>query len=198
MPAPDVPATVDPGVIVQAPVRLAHWADVGQQGVSGQHPVQPQEVVVASAIGDLERGDQLGFADLADYPVLPLPDGAFPKAQRILQDFNLWPCPERNRRFQKAPWFGKAPLEELMISFGTSLQRVTGFLEGCVPLPLPLPMSVGEALVVKRDFAASPHLHSLLAALLNRAVQLASGLEDVKVLLSDQPGLKLSATPLLQ
>jgi hypothetical protein len=85
-----------------------------------------------------------------------------------------------------------------MISFGTPLQRVTGFLEGCVPLPLPLPMSVGEALVVKRDFAASPHLHSLLAALLNRAVQLASGLEDVKVLLSDQPGLKLSATPLLQ
>lgn len=176
--APDLPDHPDLHVIQLTDMRLGLMVKPG-------HPL-------------LERGDQLGFADLADYPVLPLPDGAFPKAQRILQDLNLWPCPERNRRFQKAPWFGKAPLEELMISFGTPLQRVTGFLEGCVPLPLPLPMSVGEALVVKRDFAASPHLHSLLAALLNRAVQLASGLEDVKVLLSDQPGLKLSATPLLQ
>jgi hypothetical protein len=85
-----------------------------------------------------------------------------------------------------------------MISFGTPLQRVTGFLDGCVPLPLSLPISVGEALVVKREFAASPQLQSLLVALFARASQLASGLEDVAVLLRDQPALNVSATPLLQ
>lgn len=146
----------------------------------------------------LARGDQLTFADLADYPVLPLPDGAFPKAQRILEERNLWSCPERDRRVQQAEWFGTVPVEELMISFGTPFHRVTGFLEGCVPLPLRLPLTVGEALVVKRDFAGSPHWYSLLAALVGRATQLASGLEDVEVLLGDQPGLKVSATPLLQ
>lgn len=163
-----------------------------------QLTVMPLWVMVRPGHPLLERGDQLSFADLADYPVLPLPDGAFPKAQRILEDLNLWPCPERDRRFKQAAWFGTVPVEELMISFGTTLQRVMGFLDGCVPLPLHLPLSVGEALVVKREFADHPHLHSLLAALFSRATQLAFGLEDVEVLLNNQPGLKLSATPLLQ
>lgn len=146
----------------------------------------------------LERGDQLAFADLADYPVLPLPDGAFPKAQHILEGLNLWSCPERDRRVHQAAWFGTVPLEELMISFGTCLHLGTGFLDDCVPLPLPLPITVGEALVVKREFATSPHLHSLLNALLARASQLAAGREEVKLLLIDQLGLNVSATPLLQ
>ncbi len=158
----------------------------------------PLQMMVSPAHPLLERGDQLAFTDLDDYPVLPLPDGAFPKAQRILEDLNLWSCPERDRRVQQASWFGTVPVEELMISFGTPLQRVAGFLDDGVPLPLPLPLSVGEALVVKREYAASPHVHSLLTALFGRATQLASGLEDVELLLSDQPGLKVSATPLLQ
>jgi DNA-binding transcriptional LysR family regulator len=163
-----------------------------------QLTAMPLHMMVRPGHPLLERGDQLAFADLADYPVLPLPEGAFPKAQRILEDLSLWSCPERDRRFQQAPWFGTVPLEDLMISFGTSLQQVTGFLDGNVPLPLSLPISVGEALVVKREYAGSPHVHSLLAALFARASQLASGLQDVEVLLGNQPGLKLSATPLLQ
>ena len=163
-----------------------------------QLTAMPLHLMVRPGHPLLERGDQLAFADLADYPVLPLPDGAFPKAQRILEDLNLWSCPQRDRRFQQAPWFGTEAVEDLMISFGTPLQRLTGFLGGNVPLPLPLPITVGEALVVKREFAASPHLQSLLVALFARAAQLASGLEDVELLLRDQPGLNVSATPLLQ
>lgn len=163
-----------------------------------QLTAMPLHLMVKHGHPLLERGDQLAFADLDDYPVLPLPDGAFPKAQRILEDHNLWSCSERNRRFQQASWFGTVPVEELMITFGTPLMQVTGFLDGSVRLPLSLPMSVGEALVVKREFVASPHLRSLLAALVGRATQLASGLEDVELLLSDQPGLNVSATPLLQ
>lgn len=176
--APDVPDHPDLHVIQLTAMRLSLMVRLG-------HPL-------------LERGDRLTFADLADYPVLPLPDGAFPKVQRILEDLNLWPCPERDRRFKQAAWFGTVPVEELMITFGTALQRVSGFLEGCVPLPLLLPLYVGDVLVVKREFATNPHLHSLLAALFGRSTQLAFGLEDVEVLMNNQPGLKPSATPLLQ
>ncbi len=163
-----------------------------------QLTAMPLHMMVRPGHPLLQRGDRLSFADLADYPVLPLPDGAFPKAQRILEDHNLWSCPERDRRVQQACWFDTVPVEDLMIGFGTPLQRVTGFLDGCVPLPLTLPITVGEALVVKREFVARSHLRSLLAALVGRATQLAAGLEVVEVLLSDQPGLKVSATPLLQ
>ena len=121
-----------------------------------QLTAMPMHLMVKHGHPLLERGDQLAFADLDDYPVLPLPDGAFPKAQRILEDHNLWSCSERNRRVQQASWFGTVPVEELMITFGTPLMQVTGFLDGCVRLPLSLPMSVGEALVVKRKFVASP------------------------------------------
>ena len=176
--APDIPDHPDLHIIQLTAMRLGLLVRPG-------HPL-------------LERGDQLVFADLADYPVLPLPDGAFPRAQRILEELGLWSSPERDRRFQQAAWFGRVPVEELMISFGTPLQQVAGFLDGCVPLPLPLPLLVGEALVLKREFGASTHLHSLLAALLARAAQLASGLGDGEVWLGDQPGLKLRATPLLQ
>lgn len=161
-----------------------------------QLTVMPLRLMVKPGHPLLARGDQLALADLADYPVLPLPDGAFPKAQRILEDLNLWSCPQRDRRVQQAAWFGTVPLEELMISFGTPLQSVSGFLDGCVPLPLPF--TVSEAVVVKREFATSPHLKSLLVALSARAAELASRLEDVELLLSDQPGLKVSAMPLLQ
>lgn len=163
-----------------------------------QFTAMPLELMVRPGHPLLERGGQLTFADLADYPVWPLPEGAFPKAQLILADVNLWSCPARDRRLRQAPWFGTLPVEDVMISLSTPLQGVAGFLDGWVPLPLTLPITVGEALVVKLQYAASPHLCSLRAALIDRATQLASGLSEVQVLLNDQPGLKLSATPLLQ
>jgi len=163
-----------------------------------QLTAMPLHMMVKHGHPLLERGDQLAFADLDDYPVLPLPDGAFPKAQRILEDHNLWSCPARDRRFPAGllVWHGAGGGVDDQLRHTPAAGD--GFLDGCVRLPLSLPMSVGEALVVKREFVAGPHLHSLLAALVSRATQLASGLDDVEVLLSDQPGLKVSATPLLQ
>jgi DNA-binding transcriptional LysR family regulator len=75
-----------------------------------QLTAMPLHLMVKHGHPLLERGDQLAFADLDDYPVLPLPAGAFPKAQRILEDHNLWSCSERNRRFQQASWFGTVPV----------------------------------------------------------------------------------------
>lgn len=172
------------------------------------HAVQltamPMQLVVKPGHPLLERGEQLRFADLADYPVLPLPDGAFPRAQRVLEELQLWSCPERDRRVRQAAWVGQVPVEELMIAFNTPLRMAAGDTDGYVPLPLSLPLLVGEALVVKREYATSPHLATLVDGLCSRARQLGARLPQVEVLRSAapagiaQPGLKLSATPLLQ
>ena len=124
----------------------------------------PMQLVVRPGHPLLARGDQLSFDDLADYPVLPLPDGAFPRAQRILENLQLWSCPERDRRFRQADWLGQVPVEEMMIAFETPLLLASGLSDGWQPLPLSLPLMVGEALVVKRQHVSSPQVERLLAA----------------------------------
>lgn len=155
-------------------------------GDPGLHTIQltamPLQLLVKPGHPLLDLGNQLTWADLADFPVLPLPDGAFPKVQAILEDRGLWSCLERDRRYQQASWFGLVPVEEWMISFGTPLQRAAGLLDGLLPLPLSLPIRVGEAVVVKREFAANPHLLTLLAALSHRVQLLAFGLVEVELL----------------
>jgi DNA-binding transcriptional LysR family regulator len=157
-------------------------------GDPGLHSIQltamPLQLLVKAGHPLLDRGDQLTWDDLADYPVLPLPDGAFPKTQAILEHRGLWSCPERDRRLRLAPWFGSIPVEEWMISFGTPLRRAAGLLADLLPLPLSLPIRVGEAVVVKQEFAANSHFRSLLAALVSQARQLAGGLAEVEVLLA--------------
>jgi DNA-binding transcriptional LysR family regulator len=155
-------------------------------GDSAFHTIQftamPLELLVKAGHPLLDRGDQLAWDDLANYPVMALPDGAFPTAQAGLEAHGLWSCPERNRRLPQVPWFGSLPVEDWMISFGTPLQRAAGLLDGLSPLPLLLPIWVGEAVVVKQEFASSPHLRSLLDALLSRVRQLSGALEEVEVL----------------
>lgn len=163
------------------------------------HAVQltamPFQLLVKPGHPLLERGEGLDFADLAAYPVLPLPDGAFPIAQRVLEAHGLWACPERDQIVRQADWLGQLPVEDLMIVFDNALRHAAGLSDGWVPLPLSLPLRVGDALLVKREFVSSPHLRTLVAGLCNRARQLADGLPDVEVL---QTGLNLRATPLLQ
>jgi len=163
----------------------------------------PLQLVVKPDHPLLDRGDQLRFEDLADYPVVPLPEGAFPLAQRILQEIDLWSCPARDQRFRQATWLAHVPVEDRMISFNTPLRLAAGLGDGWQPLPLPLPIRVGEAVVVKRSFGASPLLQRLLEALIGQAQRLGAGLADVEVGwppvgAGAQPGLNARATPLLQ
>jgi DNA-binding transcriptional LysR family regulator len=159
-----------------------------------QFTEMPMLLIVKPRHPLLDRGSSISFADLADYPVLPLPDGAFPMAQRVLQGLNLWACPERDQRLRRAEWFGQVPVEELMIVFDNPLRQAAGLSEGWLPLPLPLPLVVGEALVLKREFATSPHLQTLMSSLCSRARQLAAMVEDadVRVLGSAKVGIGLS------
>jgi len=175
------------------------------------HAVQltamPLQLVVKPHHPLLDRGDALRFDDLADYPVLPLPDGAFPRTQAVLETLRLWACPERDRRVREASWLGARPVEDWMIAFETPLRLAAGLADDWQPLPLSLPLVVGEAVVVRREFAGFPPLQALVDGLCRRALELADGQPHVQVLWPDatrasaagaQPGLNRSATPLLQ
>lgn len=141
----------------------------------------PVQLVVKPGHPLLSHGDGLTFEALADYPVLPLPDGAFPIFQQMLEALGLWSCPQRDARFKQASWFGQVPLEEMMIAFETPLRIAAGVTDVWCPLPLKLPVESQELVMVRRDFAASPHLADLLAALAGHASALAKGQSGVRI-----------------
>jgi hypothetical protein len=85
VPAAHVAGAVDPGVVVQAAVRFAQRADVHAEVSPGGDAVDPDQVVVAAAPGDLPGGDQLGavIGPGGDVQHRPRPDRA-PTSHRLL------------------------------------------------------------------------------------------------------------------
>lgn len=143
----------------------------------------------------------LDFDDLADYPVLPLPDGAFPRVQRLLEERGLWSSPARDGRLRQASWYGQVPVEDLLIGLETPLRLAAGVAGDWLPLPLSLPLRVGEALLVRREYADHALFSGLAEALRRRASGLARQLPEVEILASwplVQASTNRSATPLLQ
>lgn len=157
----------------------------------------------------LARGAAIQFQDLRDYPLLPLPEDAFPIAQRCLKQLDLWPTAERQQRLSQAGWVGQVPLEDMAIGLENTLRLASGVAGDWQPLPLPLPLTVGDVLLVRREFVDAGPLQSLLAQLRSRAAQLAAAVprwcDPMPPLVVHQPGsavaaegTKVSATPLLQ
>jgi DNA-binding transcriptional LysR family regulator len=151
--APDALAVVDvhPELAAQPITTQAMWPVV-RPG----HPL-------------LAKGESINFEDLLDYPLLPLPAGAFPVYQAVLEQLALWPTPERNRRVRLADWQAQAPLEDMVIGLGNTLRLAAGVDHGRQPLPLPLPEPVGDVLVVRAEYLHHPQLLVLLQGLLDRA-----------------------------
>ncbi|MCH9714084.1 MAG: hypothetical protein K0U63_05995 [Cyanobacteria bacterium] len=151
--APDALAVVDvhPELAAQPITTQAMWPVV--------RPCHPL----------LAKGESINFEDLLDYPLLPLPAGAFPVYQAVLEQLALWPTPERNRRVRLADWQAQAPLEDMVIGLGNTLRLAAGVDHGRQPLPLPLPEPVGDVLVVRAEYLHHPQLLVLLQGLLDRA-----------------------------
>ena len=115
----------------------------------------------------------LRFRDVSAYPLLPLPDNAFPVFASMLTSLGLG---------------GAAPLppsagavEDLLVGIATPLSLHL-YGPDWVPLPLKLPLAVGDVLVVRRDYASHPRLRELVGALQNRLQVLARGCQDVQML----------------
>ena len=173
---PDVPAATDPTIACIGLSRMPIWLVVDQS-----HPL-------------LELGEQVTFADVAAYPCMPMPDGAFPKFQAVLEACGLWNggSPERIRN---PSWFGQVNSEDLVVGFATPLSLLLRD-DSCRVLPLELPLEVGDALLVPRQYERAPQTLQLLAQLRLRLESLAGaapglvvldGFEHPSAAPSDQP-----------
>ena len=123
----------------------------------------------------------LTIADIAEFPSLGLPEGAYPQVEQTLKMLGLWNNPVRMRRYRRDRWEGKTE-EQLVVGYGTPLSmRVSG--GSICRLPLALPFDSGDALVVRKDVVDDPciqELVQLLQANLRRC--LADGLAEVEIL----------------
>jgi hypothetical protein len=72
-------------------------------------------------------------------------------------------------------------VEDLLVGFSTPL-ALPLYGESVVELPLKLPMAVGDALMIRREFRDSPQAHDLASQLRQRLRKLASTTPDVEVL----------------
>ncbi len=173
---PDIPAPDDPELtaypLSQMPVFF-----VAQQG----HPL----------IGKRD----LNYRDIAMYPSLALPEGAYPKVEAALQSLGLWNDQVHMSRYQRQKWEGMSETA-LTIGYGTCLSmRISG--AGLVRLPLELPFASGEALVVRREFARQPELLALRRLLRQRLAVLARQHPELTLTDSD-PQTSSHAGTLLQ
>ena len=174
---PDVPAATDSTIACIGLSRMPIWLVVDQS-----HPL-------------LELGEQVTFADVAAYPCMPMPDGAFPKFQAVLEACGLWnggtaPKPIRNSSQSR-----QVNSEDLIVGFATPLSLLLSD-DSCRVLPLELPLEVGDALLVPRQYERAPQTLQLLAQLRLRLESLAGaapglvvldGFEHPSAAPSDQP-----------
>ncbi|WP_411876513.1 LysR substrate-binding domain-containing protein [Vulcanococcus limneticus] len=147
---PDWPEADDPELctlqLCTMPVHLV---------VAPEHPLLLQ----------LERGEPLSWDDVAAFPSLALPPGTYPKVEASLRALGLWSSPTRMTRYRRERWEGKGE-QDLLVAYATVLsEQVAGRL---VRLPMQLPISSGEALVVRREWTDHPRTLALADLLRQR------------------------------
>jgi hypothetical protein len=138
----------------------------------------PLQMVVMKGHPLLELGNQITFDDIAKFPSLPLPSGSFPRVQKVLQEIGLWQNTSVPTEFD---WRGSSDIEDLMVGFSTPL-TLPLYGDSYKVLPLQVPVVVGDALVVAREWANSTQVHTLVSLLRSRLETLANALSGVEVL----------------
>ena len=122
---------------------------------------------------------KLAYSDLAEYPTLALPPGAYPRVEAALKSIGLWSDAVRMTRYRRDKWEGRTE-EELVIGYGTPLSlRVSG--QTIRRLPLLLPFQSGDAFVVRRTFESHPRVKDLLEHLLAAIRKLAEDDPEIAV-----------------
>ena len=158
---PDVPEEDDPDFTSFPLTRLPAHLVVGEN-----HPL-------------LESGDQINLEMVREFPTLALPDGAYPRVQAALEKLGLWNLPQNIQR--SSQWQSKARYPADLLVSPTSVFTISFFPTPQVILPIPIPLEVGDSLVIRRDYATHPRLLKLLEHLRNRAKQLAQQYPEVRI-----------------
>lgn len=158
---PDVPNAGDPELVSVHITRL------------------PTHLVVGDGHPLLALGDGISLDDVRQYPSLALPDNAFPKVQKALQELGLWNRPAPKSRYARKEWEGQV-IANHAVGYATVF-TLPLFQNQQVVLPLSIDLEVGDSLVVKRAYAQHPRLQALLATLHQTANQLAQRHPEVRL-----------------
>ena len=160
--APDLPDCDDPDLtsiqLCQMPVHLM---------VAKDHPL-------------LRKGTSIRWDDLADFPSLGLPDGAYPKTQSTLEKLGLWKNPARMSRYKIELWEGKIE-EDLTIGYGTCLSILASKTDA-VKLPLTLPLNSGEALVTRHEYKNHPKIQELIHLIKRRLMEVTTAENEIQLI----------------
>ena len=160
--APDLPDCDDPDLtsiqLCQMPVHLM---------VAKDHPL-------------LRKGTSIRWDDLADFPSLGLPDGAYPKTQSTLEKLGLWKNPARMSRYKIELWEGKIE-EDLTIGYGTCLSILASKTDA-VKLPLTLPLNSGEALVMRHEYKNHPKIQELIHLIKQRLMEVNTAENEIQLI----------------
>ena len=127
----------------------------------------------------LGRKKELTLNDLQNFPVMSLPDGAFPKIQHHLKGLGFHRSTVDVVRHEVSRWEGRTE-DQVTISYGT-VHTINNFGGRKVPLPLSTGLTVGDSLVVKRCFVGSDNFRQLLLFLAKRAQYLSSIVDDLEL-----------------
>ena len=126
-------------------------------------------------------GDSLTLDDALRFPVLPLPELAFPVFQKRFYGMGFSHRGSLVREgVSKDSAHASLPAEDLYLGVASPL-TLGAYESDWEPLPLIIPIIVGDALVVRSDYATHPRTRDLLSRLRSHLVAKAGTNKDVTI-----------------
>ena len=140
----------------------------------------PTHLVVSPGHPLTRLGDAITLEDVHQFPALALPDGAFPKCQAVLEGLGLWNSASAVRRYSYDAWEGRTD-DEVTVAYASAFSIGLYSTEKVI-LPIEIPLTVGDSLVVPRRFAEHPRFLALVAHLRQRLVEMAPAYSELEIL----------------
>lgn len=140
----------------------------------------PTHLVVSPGHPLTRLGEAVTLEDVRQFPCLALPDGAFPQCQAALEGLGLWNSPTAVRRYSYEAWEGRTA-DEVTVGYASAFS-IKLFPVQQVILPIEIPLTVGDSVVVPRRFADHPRFLALVAHLRQRLVEMAPSYPELEIL----------------
>ena len=121
---------------------------------------------------------ELTLDNIAAYPSLALPDGAFPVFNSYARSIGLWNSPSRILRYKKEKWEGRTE-DELTNSY-SNLFSLDMIANKHHILPIKFDQKFGDILFVRRNYSDHPRFLALKSTLLERLKPWAKLLPDIR------------------
>jgi hypothetical protein len=122
---------------------------------------------------------ELTLDDIAAYPSLALPDGAFPVFESYAGRISPWHSPSRILRYKKEKWEGRTE-DELTASF-SKMFSLDMIADKHRILPIKFDQKFGDILVVRREYSDHPRFLALKSTLLERLKPWAKLHPDIRI-----------------